>query len=70
MDEAVGAENADDIVMPLSPRITVVLGATGYRDLSDMEVDELNALQARKATQYVHYWRGASFLTDLAIWRP
>ena len=69
--EDVGADNADQILMPITPSLTIVVGSSeGYRAISDADVDELNQLQVRKASQYVHYRPSAGFATDLPAWRP
>lgn len=81
LDEATGAvgpdggvpiDQADVIVMPVSPRLLVVLGrsAHGSRVLSDDEVDRYNELQVRGAQDFVYYRPGAVFELQIAAWRP
>jgi hypothetical protein len=67
LDESVGALGADEVVMPIAPRLTIVIGATpGIEMITDDEVEILNRLQVRKATQFLYYRPSASFAAVLS----
>jgi hypothetical protein len=71
VDEFVGALGADEVVMPVAPRLTIIIGATaGIETVTDDEVEILNRLQVRKAAQFVHYRPSAPFAAVLSGWRP
>jgi len=60
--EGVAVDQADKVLMPLSPRLVVAVGTTaGMRMISDDEVDDLNKLQVRMADRYVVHRPGGSF---------
>lgn len=64
-------DEADEILMPLTPRILVVLGpSNGTRSIPDDEVDTYNALQARLARVYLVHRPAATFTTaTITNWR-
>lgn len=65
------ADDADEIVMPLTPRLLIVLGEShGTRSIPDDEVDSYNALQARLARDYLIHRPTAAFTAaTIANWR-
>jgi hypothetical protein len=67
--DGVGVGNADEIVMPLTPRHVAVLGqGSESRDAAPGEVDRYNTLQVRIAQHHVHFRIGsnlASFVRSL-----
>ena len=67
----VPVDDADEIVMPLTPRLLIVLGmSNGTRSILDDEVDSYNALQARLARDYLVYRPTATFTAaTIANWR-
>lgn len=67
----VPVDDADEIVMPLTPRLLIVLGASnGTRSIPDDEVDSYNALQARLAREYLIHRPTATFTeATIANWR-
>ena len=67
----VPVDDADEIVMPLTPRLLIVLGASnGTRSIPDDEVDSYNALQGRLARDYLIYRPTATFAAaTIASWR-
>jgi Protein of unknown function (DUF4238) len=78
VDRATGAagpgvpiDDADEILMPLTPRLLVVVGlADGTRSIPDDDVDSHNALQARLARDYLIHRPAASFpAATIASWR-
>ena len=64
-------DDADEIVMPRTPRLLIVLGAPdGTRSIPDDEVDSYNALQARLARDYLVYRPTATFTSATIVkWR-
>lgn len=64
-------DEADEIVMPLTPRLMVSLGQPdGARSIPDDEVDWYNALQVRLAREYLIHRPAATFTAaDFASWR-
>ena len=51
---AVTIDQADEILMPLTPRLLIILGPpNGTRAIPDHEVDSHDALQARQARDYL-----------------
>jgi hypothetical protein len=67
-DEGIGIANADEIVMPVTPTLLVVVGTrSGTRAIPDNLVDKYNALQVRAARAVVHHRPGAVF-PDLLNW--
>lgn len=64
-------DNADEIVMPLTPRLLVSVGLPdGARSIPDDEVDWYNALQVRLAREYLIHRPAAKFTAaDFTIWR-
>lgn len=67
----VPVDEADEIVMPLTPRLLIVLGVSnGTRSIPDDEVDSYNALQARLARDYLIHRPAATFTAaTIANWR-
>ena len=67
----VPVDDADEIVMPLTPRLLIVLGVSnGTRSIPDDEVDSYNALQARLARDYLIHRPAATFTAaTIANWR-
>jgi hypothetical protein len=69
VDRATGAagpgvpiDDADEILMPLTPRLLVIVGLPdGIRSIPDEEVDSHNALQARLARDYLIHRPAAIF---------
>jgi hypothetical protein len=56
----VGIGNADEIVMPLTPRHVAVLGqGSESREATDDEVDHYNTLQVRIAYRHVYFRPGS-----------
>ena len=71
VDEFVGAVGADEVVMPIAPRLAITIGATsGVERLTDAEVEAQNRLQVAKAQQYVHFRPSALFGSALSGWHP
>ena len=70
-DAGVTIDQADEIVMPLTPRLLIVLGTSnGIRLIPDDEVDSCNALQTRLARDYLIYRPTAAFTAaTIASWR-
>jgi hypothetical protein len=69
--QGVTVGNADEIFMPLTPRLIVSVGSlTGTRSVSDAEVDHYNEIQARVAQDYVVHRPGANFTASILAWRP
>ena len=68
--EGVLVDQADEIFMPLTPRLLVVVGPPdGASSIPDDEVDEYNKRQARAAQDYVIHRPGADFATSIPAWR-
>jgi len=67
----VPVDDADEIAMPMTPRLLIVLGAsTGMRSIPDDLVDSYNALQARLARDYLIHRPAAAFTAStIASWR-
>jgi Protein of unknown function (DUF4238) len=67
----VPVDDADEIVMPMTPRLLIVLGeSNGTCSISDDEVDSYNALQARLAHDYLIHRPAATFTAaTIANWR-
>jgi hypothetical protein len=67
----VPADDADEIVMPITPRLLIVVSASnGTRSIPDDEVDSYNALQARLARDYLIHRPAATFTTEtITSWR-
>jgi hypothetical protein len=67
----VPVDQADEIVMPLTPRLLVSVGLPdGARSISDDEVDSYNALQVRLAREYLIHRPAATFTAaDFTSWR-
>lgn len=65
-------DQADEILMPLTPRLLIILGPpNGTRAIPDHEVDSHNTLQARLARDYYLIHRPAATFTAATIttWR-
>lgn len=70
ISHGVTVDNAQKIVMPLTPRLLVAIGPQdGARMITDDEVDAYNMMQVREAREYVIYRPGANFAADIAAWR-
>jgi hypothetical protein len=68
--EGVAVDQADEVLMPLAPRLLAVLGPPdGTRTISDGEVDSYNQLQVRVANSYVVHRPGALLAASVAAWR-
>jgi hypothetical protein len=68
--EGVAVDQADTVLMPLTPRLLVVLGpSNAVRSIPDDLVDTYNRLQVRVAKDYVYYRPGADFQTSIEAWR-
>lgn len=68
--EGVTVDSADEIFMPLAPRLLIAVGPPdGARSIPDDEVDQYNRRQARAAQTYVIYRPGADFAASIAGWR-
>lgn len=67
----VPVDDADEIVMPMTPRLLILLGVSdGTRSIPDDEVDSYNALQARLARDYLIHRPAATFTAaTIANWR-
>jgi hypothetical protein len=71
LSQGVTIDDADKIVMPLTPRLLVAIGPpTASRTISDDEVDSYNEMQVREARGYVMYRPGANLAATIAAWRP
>jgi hypothetical protein len=56
--DGVGIGNADEIVMPMTPRHLVILGqGTESRDATDEDINSYNTLQVRIAYRHVYFRR-------------
>lgn len=68
--QGVTVDYADEIFMPLAPRLLVAVGPSdGARSISDDEVDQYNQRQARAAHDYLIHRPGANFTASIATWR-
>jgi hypothetical protein len=68
--EGVTVDLADEIFMPLAPRLLVVIGPPDEeRSIADDEVDKYNRLQARLAQEYLIYRPTANFAASIPTWR-
>ena len=68
--QGVTADQADQIFMPLAPRLLVAVGpADGARSIPDDEVDQYNRWQARAAHDYLIHRPGANFTVSIPAWR-
>jgi hypothetical protein len=68
--QGVTADHADEIFMPLAPRLLVTLGPPdGARPIPDDEVDQYNQRQARAAQDYLIHRPGANFAASIPAWR-
>jgi hypothetical protein len=68
--QGVTADHADEIFMPLTPRLLVAVGPPdGARSIPDHEVDQYNQRQARAAHDYLIHRPGANFTTNITAWR-
>jgi hypothetical protein len=66
----VTVDDAEKIVMPLTPRLLVAIGPSdGARAIADDEVDSYNEMQVRAAREYVLFRPGANLATAIAAWR-
>ena len=66
----VAIDEADEIVMPLAPRLVVAVGPPdGIRRMSDDEVDALNKSEVRLADSYAVYRPGANLKAAVQAWR-
>jgi hypothetical protein len=70
LSQGVTVDEADKIVMPLSPRLLVAIGPPdAARTIADDEVDSYNEMQVREARDYVVYRPGANLAAAIAAWR-
>lgn len=70
ISHGVAVDDAEKIVMPLTPRLLVAIGPPdGARMITDAEVDAYNEMQVREAREYVVYRHRANFAADIAAWR-
>jgi Protein of unknown function (DUF4238) len=70
LSQGITVDQADKIVMPLTPRLLVAIGPPdGERTLADGEVDAYNEMQVREARDYVVHRPAANFAADIASWR-
>ena len=69
--QGVTADQADEIFMPLAPRLLVTVGPPdGARPIPDGEVDQYNRWQTRAAQDYLIHRPAASFTTSIiTTWR-
>jgi hypothetical protein len=68
--EGVAIDQADEIVMPVGPRLLVAIGPPdAARAISDAAVDLYNGLQVRAARDFVMHRPGANFAVQVAAWR-
>jgi hypothetical protein len=67
----VTSDQADEIRMPLTPRLLVIFGPpNGTRAIPDHEVDSHNALQARLARDYLIHRPATTFTAaTITTWR-
>lgn len=64
--EGVAVDQADQVIMPLSPRLLVAIGdRVGSRSISDDEVNEFNRLQVHLAKDYVVHRPGAGLAAGI-----
>jgi Protein of unknown function (DUF4238) len=71
LSQGVTIDEADKIVMPLTPRLLVAIGPpNASRTITDDEVDSYNEMQVREARDYVVYHPGANLAATIAAWRP
>ena len=71
LSQGVMVDEADKIVMPLTPRLLVAVGPPdGARTIADDEVDAYNEMQVREARDYVVHRPSANFAVEIAAWRP
>jgi hypothetical protein len=70
ISQGITVDEADEIFMPLTPRLLVVVGPPdAARALPDDEVDAYNKMQAREAKDYVIRRPSANFAASIAAWR-
>jgi hypothetical protein len=69
--QGVTADQADEIFMPLAPRLLVSLGSPdGTRSIPDDQVDQYNQWQSRAAQDYLIHRPAASFTASIiTTWR-
>lgn len=66
----VAIDVADRIILPLGPRLVVVIGEpNGNRMISDEEVEHLNDLQVRVAKRLVFHRPTVDFAATMSSWR-
>jgi hypothetical protein len=71
ISQGITVDEADEIFMPLTPRLLVVVGPPdAARTLPDDEVDAYNEMQVREARDCVIHRPGAQFAASIAAWRP
>jgi hypothetical protein len=69
LGQGVPADQADQIFMPLAPRLLVAVGPPdGTRSIPDDEVDQYNRWQARAAHDYLIHRPGANFTASIPAW--
>jgi hypothetical protein len=70
LSQGVTVDEADKIVMPLTPRLLVAIGPpNGSRIIDDAEVNSYNEMQVREARDYVLHRPRANLATSIAAWR-
>lgn len=68
--QGVTADQADEIFMPVAPRLLVTVGPPdGARSIPDDEVDQYNRWQARAAHDYLFHRPTANFTASITAWR-
>jgi hypothetical protein len=70
VSQGITVDEADEIFMPLAPRLLVVVGPPhAARTLSDDKVDAHNKMQVREARDYVIHRPSANFAASITAWR-
>lgn len=70
ISRGITVDEADEIFMPLTPRLLVVVGPpNAARPLSDNEVDAYNKMQVREAKDYVIHRPSANLAASITAWR-
>ena len=70
LSQGVTVDEADKIVMPITPRLIIAIGPpNGSRTIDDAEVESYNGMQVREARDYVLHRPGANLAASIAAWR-
>jgi hypothetical protein len=70
ISQGISVDEADEIFMPLTPRLLVVVGPpNAARTVSDDEVDAYNKMQVREARDYVFHRPNANLAASITAWR-